>query len=188
MIRTPIKNNPKLFDKLFAVIQRRLADELPWLDHAFGKAERLVKVIGGKRYYTPNVYVGSNEYEDITPDTTDIGNYSFFTLDDPTIVRHERGARVKYSAPFNLIVWFDLRNIEDDDQRNTEAVKEEVLKALTSTFFREGSITITRLYERAENVFNGFSFDETENQFLMHPFAGFRINGTAEIEDECEIL
>ena len=53
--RIPIKENPQLFDKAIAEIQRGLADNLGWLNHSFGRAERLVKMVGTKRVYTPNV-------------------------------------------------------------------------------------------------------------------------------------
>ena len=63
-------------------IQEGLAKNLGWLNYAFGKAERLVKDYKGKRVYSPNLYVGKNEYELITPDSN-IGNYCFFVLDEP---------------------------------------------------------------------------------------------------------
>lgn len=62
--RVPINNNnPRLLDKVITELQRGLADRLPWLNHSFGKAERLVKMIDGRKVYTPNIYVGKNEYE-----------------------------------------------------------------------------------------------------------------------------
>lgn len=60
MDRVPIIKNPELFDRVIANIQKGLADGLPWLNYSFGRAERLVKSIQGKRYYTPNIYVGGN--------------------------------------------------------------------------------------------------------------------------------
>ena len=51
MERVPIPKNPELFDRVISDIQKGLADNLPWLDHSFGRAERLVKSINGKKYY-----------------------------------------------------------------------------------------------------------------------------------------
>lgn len=82
MERIPIIKDPELFDRVIANIQKGLADGLPWLNYSFGRSERLVKSIQGKRYYTPNIYVGGNEYMLIAPDSN-IGNFSFFVLDDP---------------------------------------------------------------------------------------------------------
>lgn len=80
MERIPIIKNPELFDRVIANIQKGLADGLPWLNYSFGRSERLVKSIQGKRYYTPNIYVGGNEYMLIAPDSN-IGNFSFFVLE-----------------------------------------------------------------------------------------------------------
>lgn len=183
--RVPIIQNPQLFDKVIASIQRGLADNLGWLTHSFGRAERLAKFIDGRRYYTPNIYVGRNEYELIAPDSG-FGNYSFFVLDDPQKISWTVGETSKLTAPFSLVVWVDMRTIEDIDQRNTEAVKQQILRVLNGGFrLRDGAIKITRIYERAENVFAGFSLDEVDNQFLMSPFCGWRFYGEMTISDDC---
>lgn len=184
-MRVPIKENPQLFDKVIANIQKGLADNLGWLNYAFGKAERLVKIINGKRVYSPNIYIGGNEYELITPDSN-IGNYSFFTIEDPQSVSWVVGETSKLEAPFSIIFWVDMRTIEDIDNRDTEAVKQQILRVLNGGFWlRHGSIQINRIYEKAENVFAGFTLDEVDNQFLMHPFCGWRFSGTITVKDNC---
>lgn len=187
MDRIPIKTNPKMFDKAFGYIQTALGSELSWLDHVFGKAERLCKIINGKRIYSPNVYVGSNEYELITPDTDGIGNYSFFVLEEPQTIEYDRGSRVNATAPFSLIVWCNVANIDTDDERNAESIKQSILQVLTNhVWMRSGSFTINKIFERAENVFKEFTMDEVDNQFLMHPYCGWRFQGEITIDTECE--
>ena len=39
--------NPELVDRVINQIQDGLANNLPWLNHVFGRAERLVKSITG---------------------------------------------------------------------------------------------------------------------------------------------
>lgn len=186
MDRTPIKTNPALLDVVVQQIQKALAAELKWLDHAFGKAERLATMINGRRYYLPNVYVGNNDYQQITPDTTLFGNYAFCTFDDPQEVEWYAGERNTLRTPFNIIVWVDMRRVLSTDDRNTEAVKQQILRVLNGgIWLRNGKLTINRIFERAENVFAGFSLDEVDNQYLMHPFAGWRFSGTLTITDSC---
>lgn len=58
-VKAPVVDNPELLDRIIGNIQNGLVDNLPWLDYAFGRAERLVKMNANqKRYYTPNVYSG----------------------------------------------------------------------------------------------------------------------------------
>ena len=70
---TPIIPNPVLIDRVLGNIQTGLMDNVDWLDVAFGRAQRIAKVIQGKRYYTPNVYAGGtewrgdNDYIDVSP-------------------------------------------------------------------------------------------------------------------------
>lgn len=185
MERVPIKSEPKLFDNVIAEIQQGLANNLMWLNFSFGKAERLVKQINGRKYYTPNVYLGKNEYVLIAPDSG-LGNFSFFVLDEPQDVEWAIGDRTHLSTPFSLIVWFDIRTIEQNDERNTESVKQKILQLLNGgLFLRNGRITINRIYEKAENIFKGFSLDEIDNQFLMQPFAGFRFEGEMSVATDC---
>lgn len=187
MERIPLKSNPKLFDKVIGYIQEGLADNLLWLNYAFGRAERLVKNINGKRIYSPNLYVGNNEYELVTPDSG-FGNYCFFTLDDPQDVEWVVGETSTLVAPFSLIVWVDMRTIDPDDERNTEAVKHDILAILNGgIWLKEGRIKINRIYEKAENIFKGFTLDEIDNQFLMQPYCGWRFEGEITAHSDCEI-
>ena len=181
-------NTPYLFDKLINELQQTLKDNLPWLNHSYGRCERLIKSIDGRRYYTPNVYKGNDQYEVLLPDDRK-GCYSFFVLHEPQEMVRKMQTEKRVKAPFSLIVWVDMRQVEKvmqlDDQRNTEYIKEQVLGVLQTAFTKKGSFTVERIYERAENVFEGFTLDEVQNQFLMSPFAGFRFMGEMIVTNDC---
>lgn len=175
---------PFLFDVVINQIQDHLASQLSWLTHCFGRCERLVKDINGRRVYTPNVYAGKNEYILLTPDSR-LGNYAFFVVEEPERIKFERGVRGRYRAPFSLIVWVDMRKVSDNDDRNTEEVKDAIVKAVNSAMPYEGGLTVDRIYNHAERVFEGFSLDEVDNQFLMAPFCGWRLTGELWVYENC---
>lgn len=177
---------PYLFDRVIQDLQEALGS-LSWLTHIFGRAERLVKMKDGVRYYTPNVYHGRDEYIQLLPDNKALGNYCFFTVDDPQTVSVPYGTSNRVKAPFSLVVWFDMRTVgATGDDRNKEMLKEQTLKTLRRGWLKNGSITLEKVYERAENIFSGYSLNEVDNQFLMSPFAGFRIIGEMQIDEECD--
>ena len=184
----PNITTPYLFDKVIGEMQQALKNGLPWLQHSFGRAERLIKVIDGKRIYTPNVYKGNDQYEVLLPDDR-MRCFSFFVLSEPQEMLNRVQNEIRIKAPFSLIVWFDLRVVEKvmqlPDERNTEQVKEQILGVLNTAFPKKGSFTVQRIYERAENVFEGFTLDEVQNQFLMSPFAGFRFYGELIVNNDC---
>lgn len=185
--RVPIIANPELLDKIIGNIQQGLADNLPWLDKAYGRAERLVKMTtSGKRIYTPNVYAGGNEYIELTPDSK-TGNFCFFTVDDPQDVTWERGFYAGLKCPFSVIFWFDYRKIFGSaDNRNKEQLKKQIIDVLNGGFWlKNGSFYIDRIYELAENIYKGFTIDEIDNQFLMAPYGGFRFTGELKINESC---
>lgn len=190
----PVINNPVLLDKIIGEIQQGLVDNLSWLDAAFGRCQRLTKITSAnKRIVTPNVYCGGwnghgeNDYIEVTPDSK-IGNFSFAEVDDPETIELGPWAN-RFNAPFSLIFWFDLKRVyQSETNRNTELLKAEILHVLnggTSWHLTEGRLTINRIYERAENIYRGYTISEIDNQFLMHPYAGFRFDGVLEFNEIC---
>ena len=192
-VNAPIIENPVMLDEIIGEIQTGLIENITWLDAAFGRAQRLSKNINGKRVITPNVYCGGwnghgpNDYIEVSPDSK-IGNFSFFEVDDPQTIDAGPWAR-EIKALFGLIFWFDLTRVYNAaDNRNTEKLKAEILHVLNGRagwHLQNGRILVNRIYERAENIYRGYTLTEIDNQFLMHPYAGFRFDGLLEFAELC---
>lgn len=189
----PIIADAIMLDKVIGEIQDGLMENVAWLDVAFGRAQRLTKMMEGKRIVTPNVYCGGwkghgpNDYIEVSPDAK-IGNFSFFEIDDPQMIDAGPWAR-NVKVPFGLVVWFDLTRVYNTaTNRNTEKLKADVLHVLSGRagwHLSGGKITISKIYERAENIYRGYTLSEVDNQFLMHPFGGFRFDGIIEFSEVC---
>lgn len=177
-----------LFDKVITELADELKAKLPWLAYSYGRAERLVKTIEEKRIYTPNIYLGDDQYNVILPDDRK-GCYSFFVLSEPQEVLNRMQTEVRIKSPFSLIVWADMRIVEKTmgmpDERNTEYIKEQVLSAISTARLHKGAVSVSRIYQRAENVWEGFTMDEIQNQYMMSPFAGFRFAGEMIVTNDC---
>lgn len=192
-INAPVIPNAVMLDAVIGEIQQGLVNNLSWMDAAFGRAQRLTKNIEGKRIVTPNVYCGGwnghgpNDYIEVSPDAK-IGNFSYFEVDDPQTIDPGPWAR-QIKAPFSLIVWFDLTRVYGSrTNRNTEKIKSDILHILNGRadfHLTNGRIVINKIYERAENIYKGYTLSEIDNQFLMHPFAGLRFEGLLEFDELC---
>lgn len=181
-------DEPKLFDRPIQDMQKSIAKRLLFMNHVFGRCERLIKAVDGRKYYTPNVYKGGDEYELLTPDNADLGNYCFFVPDEPEVMVSNFGISGRMKAPFSLVVWVDLRTIEEKDVRNVYDLELKVLDAVASPgVLRNGGMEVTRVYHRAENVFAGFTMDEVDNQYLMSPFTGLRIEMEIWVDEDCVV-
>lgn len=183
------KVHPVLFDEAVGYIQDKVvADPVLSMvfDNVFGIAERTVKMIGGGRFYTPSWFIGGNDYIGLLPDDK-LGNYMFFILDEPQEVEHQQGLPNRYTCGFSVIVWLKMKgkDIDADYDRNREWVKSTIMQCLESTWMKRGWFIIDRIYERAENIFQGFTTDEVDNQYLMQPYTGFRFHGELHITDVC---
>jgi hypothetical protein len=189
----PVIANPVMLDRVIGEIQNGLVNEIKWMDAAFGRSQRLTKMMNGKRIITPNVYCGGwrghgeNDYIEVSPDSK-IGNFAFFEIEDPQTIDAGPWAR-ELTAPFSLIVWFDLKRVYNSlTNRNTEKLKAEILRVLngrTGWHLTDGRITINKIYERAENIYRGYTLSEIDNQYLMHPYGGFRFDGILEYAELC---
>lgn len=184
-----------MLDKVIGEIQEGLVDGLSWLDVAFGRAQRITRMVEGRKYILPNVYCGGwkghgpNDYIEVSPDAK-IGNFSFFAVEDPQALGVGPWART-ITAPFGLVFWFDLRKaFNSATNRNTEYLKAQALHLLEGRdgwHLPGGRVTINRCFEQAENIYRGYSLNEIDNQYLMHPYGGFRLEGTLMFDEYCAI-
>lgn len=184
----PIKAQPRLLEAVIQEMQVQLAAGLPWLRSVFGKAERTQVKDQGRKFYTPSVYVGNGKYERIVPDARAWGNYAFFYLDGEE--RVGRSSRVRpyfdVEGEINLIVWFDLRDIEAEDDRNTESVKWMVMQVLGGMRLTAGRVELERVYEEDKEVWEHYSQREETGETNMWPYQAFRFRFKAECNSGCE--
>lgn len=191
----PVISQPVIADKVISEIQQALKVNLSWLDASFGRAQKVTRMIDGKRYTLPNVYVGgldnrgADDYLELSPDSK-IGNFCFFEIADPQTIEWQLGQPMQVTTPFSLIFWFDLRRIfHSGTNRNTETLKNDILTILNGRggwHLESGErIELNKCYEDAKNIYRGYNIDEIDNQYLMHPFAGFRFEGTMRISQPC---
>lgn len=190
----PTIDNPVMLDKVIGQIQQGLVENISWLNVAFGRAQRLTKNVEGRSIITPNVYCGGwnghgeNDYIEVSPDAK-IGNFAFFEVEDPQTIEVSTWIR-QITTPFALIVWFDLTRVYGvPDNRNTEYLKAQILKVLNGRggwHLGDGRIVLNQIYERAENIYRGYTLSEIDNQYLMHPYCGMRFEGTLQFDELCE--
>lgn len=175
----------KLMDNSLLEIQTAMTASLTWLNGSYGKVQRLKEVKDGKVVSYPAIYTGSDSgkgYQSAMP-STHLGNYSFFVIEDGEFISTASRSNTIIDADFGLIFWFDYRSIYPADwkTRTIENVKFEILEFFRTSAFRKSQIQISNSFEEAENIFRGFDHREIENQFLMRPFGGIRINGKIRV-------
>ena len=110
------KRVPRLFDEAVGYLQQALQGDAmfsQYLDNIFGIAERTVKQIGGRNYFSPSWFVNGYDYINLLPDDK-LGNYVFFTLDEPQEIEHEQGLQNRYTCGFNIILWAKFDSISDE--------------------------------------------------------------------------
>lgn len=175
--KVPALTDPKLFDSALLEIQGKLVASLPWLDYAYGKAQRMVKDNNGRAEYYPGVYIGGADHASVFPNDQ-IGNFSFFDVDrkQPIDSLDRQGYNVE--ADVGLVFWFDFRKVYPDDfeARSLDNVRFDVLEVFRTMILRKSQFKITGTAEEAVDIYPRYRDKEIDTQFLMRPFGGFRLN------------
>ena len=196
--RIPLKGQPRLFEAVIQEMQVQLGAGLQWLDHIFGKAEKTVcdhnvlrqyyqKHEHREAFYLPSVYIGGGKYESIVPDRRDWGNYAFFYMEEPQEVSGGRRVPPYFDleGTVNMIVWGDSRDIEAEDDRNLESIKNEVLNVMGGMQLTSGRVEWERVYEQDKGVFEEYSMNEEFGQYMLWPYFAFRVKGRILCNSGC---
>ena len=197
------KAEPVLLDKIIQDIQDSLQERLKWLNVVFGKAHKLVEHrTDGNKFIYPAVYVGKSEYVSLLPNDN-FGNFAWFDIYDPQNVINVIHSNPQFSFSGAIVFWYDTSSIYDDtDTLYTEEIKNEIISALTTPGLikQTGRLEITRIYERFENIYKGYSLEKIYNnfsykgddiqsidkQFFMHPYSGIRIEFEITTRELCQ--
>lgn len=181
-----LKTSPVLLDRAIQSIQRHLLEKLPWLDAAFGRAYKITQQTDGDEFTYPAVYIGNNEYASVLPNDN-VGNFCWLDIYDPQRVINISPRHNQLSVNGAIIFWYDSSSIYADDScLYTEEIKNEILKTLTSNILpNTGKIELDEIYERFENIYEGYSTETVGKQYFMHPYAGLRIEFTLTLKELC---
>ena len=198
------KENPVLLDKVIQDIQDTLADKLKWLNYAFGRAYKLVEHDDeGNKFIYPAAYIGNSEYVSLLPNDN-FGNFCWFDIYDPQEITSVTQSLPQFTFSGAVVFWFDLNSIfSDSNAMYTEEIKDEIVRTLTGPGLIKssgGRLTLTKIYERFENIYKGYALEKIYNnysykgngiqtidkQFFMHPYAGLRFEFTLTTRELCQ--
>lgn len=184
---TPIAlDQPRMIDQALQELQTVLTTGLSWLTSAYGRAYKLERNDNGRRVAYPGVPGLGTEFVDVRPDEH-LGNYSFFDIPDDQDIEDLRGQQSRLTTEFGLVFFFDLRTVygSDWETRTNENVKADVLQVLRTASTPTAAFRLTRLTDRAENVYRGYTLEEAKEQFTARPYGIFRISGEIKYYESC---
>ena len=181
---TPIVlTDPKGIDLALFEIQTKLtgATGLDWLTNAYGKAEYKKEVEGNNNVVYPAVYAGNREYLKLFPDSH-LGNFCFFIIEDNEEILTQSLKNRELKSNLSLIFWFDFDTVYPfpliPDEYSVENVKDQVSTFFKQNVFINSAFEWNNNYQKGNNIYDGFTDKEIDNQFLMRPYGGFRLEGT----------
>lgn len=175
-----------LYDSLLNSFNTELIVQLHWLNYAFAEAQNLSRIEDDKTVVYPAVYGGQNiknEYASVLPNEF-MGNekaikgFSFFTIKNKEIESLVL-SNGTIRADASIIFWFNLDKVLNNDAefRNLNKVVLDILKAIkSSSSGLSGKLEPYAWTTEFDEIYSEYSLKETEKQYLMHPFAGVRVD------------
>lgn len=171
--------SPALIDAVLIEINAKLKNRLSWLTIAFGRAQHLTREDErGRKTKYPAIYTGKDrEYASLMP-AEKYGNFGFWDIASSYGVDWKEHRAPVIQAQFGLIFWMNLaKTLPVEERRNLELLKEEIFETLAKLRLVNTRLEVTGVTEEASEIYKGYTINEAENQFLMHPYAGLRFNG-----------
>lgn len=169
--------NPIGIDAVVQSYQQSFYNGLPWLEKSLGRAYEQRE--GDKK--VPKVYTGLKEYYTVLPNDF-LKSASFLMARGPE--RSTPGSEEGVERDLSAVFWLNLKEIDaDDDSIFTERLRWDVDKIIRAVGYTPEVAPITAYYdEKIEDIFFGYLDEDTAEKnknYLMFPYAGFRIDWTA---------
>jgi len=174
-------------DLQIQTVQQILADGLPWLQTAFGRAflqqeKRLSKkdvtlidaLAGDETVIYPECRGINQEPVNVMPNDN-LKSYCFFVVRDPTdfVNFATLDTQTIVSTPLSLIFWVNLQKVNaTKNYRFAEELKIDVLNILRGI----PDVVLTQIYEQMDRVFEQFTITETYLQYTKPTFAAMRFD------------
>lgn len=190
--------NPFAEDIAIKSLQAEFASKLAWLDKSFPRAVLRTTTIDTERGQVERRFpavptIDGNDQEDLL-EQDNFSAYSFFYQVDPVnSINYEERAFNVYESSIRNIFWVNLNAI--DPGRSDDFLLElesEILNVISNTRHTGSNNTtvrgveVQRIYREPQNIFEGFSFDLLETQFLHYPYRGLRFDLNVTLSITCQ--
>lgn len=181
--------NPVNLDRAIQQIQKAFAENLLWLEIAYGRARAMPEKVNDKTCVFPKVYYGGKEYLNILMNDTKNSQSWFQVMGAEGAVDYAPSNLIqKMQSTVAAIFWIqDIQKVRftlgNEEYYHLELFKREAYNMLA----RYPNVTVLRSYdENARDIFKEYTTEEDKEQFLMAPKAGFRFEFLITYNYDCE--
>jgi hypothetical protein len=183
---------PKLADLICFEVAEAFKCELTWLTTSYGKVEKRERGFGSNKYiertkrrFYPAVPLDNYKYLELFPNS-DLGNFMYMDF-KRQYIKDIGSNMLKGTYEIGMVFWFDFTDIygSDSEIKTKENVKYEVLSAIKNYSWKNLKIKILGFQDRVEDIYNGYFYEELEEQSYMRPYGGFRLNIEVETSTFC---
>ena len=189
-----VNPDPRRIDVAVNYLQP-LLQALPWNNLAYSRAIKFSRNQDGKEYIYPALFVGQGvDYLDAMQ-LDSVEAYTFFYADDAeSSTDFSTGICTnQWEQLLKLYVWMDMEKVNINNGFDVAPqVKDSILSIFTGfkSPFRSSTqwiqnMNVVSIYEDPFKVFEGFSTQQTNQQFLYYPYRALRFDIDITFLDGC---
>lgn len=190
----PIIPNPIGLDAAVAELQQSVAG-LEYIEKAFGRAFIHKEKRAGKIVTLPKVYQGEGEYYNPLPNGNFKGSVFFIAEGSEQCEEYNQFEQNVFTRKVGLIFWGNLKEIDPaKDYIFLEEIKMDILEAIKyCKCFKSYDSYVDERYNEVFKEFSSYisnmstdnAKEEINTQYLMYPYAGFRMSLTLTYNQPC---
>ncbi len=177
------------------ILQTVIGNQLSWLEHSFGKAERHEQIINDEKVVSPVVFVdNTSDPIDVRPNDN-YKAYSFWDITDPGRIDYlnqdefaaKKWAFWEYDA--SLIVWANLKRLDSSPYNETKSqMRQDILDVLGLQLIGQNvQFQVSEVFDRDINqIFAGYTLVNDYN-IIKGPYVAFRVSGVIKFHIKCPV-
>ncbi len=188
-----IVSNPFGIDMVVNGLQEKFK-EFDWLEKSFGRAvymshnntkDKDDQFRSERKYIYPGIFVKEGYDFANLLEVDNYKSYCFFIAhDNEKSEDYKERIRNKFTREISCIFWMNLNEVDcDRDEDFIEEIKRDIIKQSGNARYPESlnggcvmGVELKSVYDEPDNIFEGFSFDTTNTQFLYYPYRGLRFD------------
>ncbi len=158
---------------------------LSWVEYSFGRTTRHTEDIKGVLKTYPKAYQSGITYQNVMPNNNLGKGYSFIEVPRADM-DFNKGHQNTWEYDISMVFYFNYKKVDSTKGYPFgEELLQDVMVILQTDVSLKCEVIPNNVTFVVEEIFEGYSLDIIQTQYLMYPWGGFKIDATMKFIGDC---